>query len=323
MPGEVKITKLPIPYVAPVDLMVAIYARVSTHQPEQLESLNAQIDKYKKMVEMNWDWKLADIYIDIASGKSTTGRSAFNRLINDCENGKINMILTKSISRFGRNTVDILRNIYKLRKHGVDAFFEVENIKISETNKDFLISILSAVAQEESLIRSQNIKMGIDYGLLNGTSGFYTRPCYGYFRNTDNKLVIEEEQASNVRLVFSLYLQGHSVLSIIKKLQKLGIKSSSGNDTWSKRSIENMLVNEKYVGDVIVCKSFTHEFPSNKRQKNTGERHRYMIEGNHEPIIDRETFNKVQSEIEKRSNLITVNGESKRKSTHYSTKGII
>jgi DNA invertase Pin-like site-specific DNA recombinase len=323
LPSEVTITKLPMPDKGFNLVRTAIYARVSTHEHAQEESLYAQIDKYLKMIYLKRDWMLVGIYEDIASGKNISGRPGFQSLIEDCINGKIDMILAKSISRFGRNTVDVLQNVQTLRNHNVDAYFEVDNIRISDTHCDVMLSLISAVAQEESMSRSNNIKMGIMYRVKNGSSLLYTRPCYGYYRSAVGVLTIDEAQAINVRTVFNLYLQGHSVLSIIKQLKRYGIKSPSGNESWSKRAIENLLANEKYIGDVIVSKSYSHEFLNNKRIVNTGERMRYQAQGAHVPIIERETFEMVQEERMRRSNMCTVNGITARKYTHYSIKGVV
>lgn len=179
MSGERKVTIVHNFKIPPEHIRVAIYCRVSTHHVAQEESLNAQIDKYERMVESRYRWKLVDVYADVASGKNTSGRPQFQRLIQDCKLGKVDLNLTKSISRFGRNTKEILTNVYKLRDYNVDAFFEIERMRISETSKDFLLSVLSGLVQEDSLSRSQNKKMGIDYKLGNGTSRLYSRPCYG------------------------------------------------------------------------------------------------------------------------------------------------
>ena len=320
MHKELKVHVIPSSMMPKFGVRVAIYCRVSSRNAEQEESLEAQIDKYKKMVENNWNWKLVDVYSDIASGKSTSGRSEFRRMMEDCVQGKIDLILCKSISRFGRNTVEILESIYKLRQHDVDAIFEVEDMRISETRKNFLLSVLAGFAQEEGLSRSENIKIGIDIKLKNGTSHLYFRPCYGYNKGSDGNLVIDEGKAEIVRLIFDLYLQGHSVVSIIKELKKREVKSPSGKEIWSKRAVETLLSNEKYVGNVLVGKTYAGEFPDNKRYRNKGERSKFLSEETHAPIIRHETFEQAQQEKEKRSNIHTVDGKTVRKDTHYSTR---
>lgn len=301
---------------------VAIYCRVSTHHTEQEDSLKAQIDRFQKMVEARFGWNLVKTYSDIASGRNTTGRIEFTNLINDCKDGKIDLIITKSISRFGRNTVDILSNVRDLRKYGVDVYFEAENMYASDSTSELMLSIISAVAQEDSASKSQNIRIGIEYQLANGTSYLYSRPCYGYKKNEKGNLVIDEKQAKNVELIFNLYLQGHSVVSIIRELKKRKIKSPGNKAIWSKRAIEILLANEKYIGNVLVGKTFKNEFPSNKRTVNHGERKKYELMNSHKPIIKREVFEKVQQTRITRSNIGIDDGKAVRKNTRYSMKSL-
>ncbi|WP_373897758.1 recombinase family protein [Haloimpatiens sp. FM7315] len=216
---------------------VAIYCRVSTSHSKQLESLSNQIDYYRKMVNKHLDWVLVDIYADIQSGKNFSSRPEFQRMLNDCLNNKIDLIITKSISRFGRNTADTLTVIHKLRLLNIDLFFEVENIRISETSKTFLMSILGAIAQAESEARSQNIKWGIKRGLEAGTSKIYDRKCYGYRHDSKRNIIINEQEAKTVQMIFNLYLSGYSILAIIRELKKQGIKSPTGKENWPKRTI--------------------------------------------------------------------------------------
>jgi DNA invertase Pin-like site-specific DNA recombinase len=324
MSKERKIILLnPIPKMPPLYKRVAIYCRVSTNHTAQEESLKAQIDRYQKMVEARFDWKLVKTYSDTASGRNTTGRTEFMNLMNDCKAGKIDLIITKSISRFGRNTVDILSNIRELRKYDVDVFFEAENMYASDGSSELMLSIISAVAQEDSASKSQNIRIGIEYKLTNGTSHLYSRPCYGYKKGENGNLTIDEKQAKNVRWIFDLYLQGHSVLSIIRELKKRRVKSPSGNVVWSKRAIETLLANEKYAGDVIVGKTFRHEFPSSTRGTNHGERKKFEMTNSHQPIIQREVFDKVQQERKMRSNIGIDAGKAVRKNTRYSMKSLV
>ncbi|MEI7539434.1 MAG: recombinase family protein [Candidatus Saccharibacteria bacterium] len=324
MSQERKIITIPPKFkISSLFKRVAIYCRVSTNHTAQEESLKAQIDRYQKMVEARFDWKLVKTYSDTASGRNTTGRTEFMDLMDDCKAGKIDLIVTKSISRFGRNTVDIISNIRQLKKYNVDVFFEVENIHTSDNSSELILSMISAVAQEDSASKSNNIRIGIEYQLNNGTSHLYSRPCYGYKKGANGKLIIDEKQAKNVGWIFDLYLQGHSVLSIIRELKKRRIKSPSGNTVWSKRAIETLLANEKYVGDIIVGKTFRHEFPSNKRRVNNGERKMYETKNSHQPIIQREVFDKVQQERKARSNIGIDEGKAVRKNTRYSMKSLV
>lgn len=317
------ITKIPPKPKFLIYTRVAIYCRVSTSHTAQEESLKAQIDRYQKMVAARCDWMLVKTYSDTASGRNTTGRTEFTNLMNDCRAGKIDLIITKSISRFGRNTVDILSNIRELRKYNVDVFFEVENMHTSDSKSELLLSFVSAVAQDDSAAKSQNIRIGIEHQLVNETSNLYSRPCYGYKKGNNGNLIIDEKQAKNVGYIFDLYLQGHSVLSIIRELKKRRVKSPSGNTVWSKRAIETLLANEKYVGDVTVGKTFKHEFPSNTRGINHGERKKYEMTNSHKPIIQREVFDKAQKEHKMRSNIGIDAGKTIRKNTRYSMKSLV
>jgi len=302
---------------------VAIYCRVSTDHAAQEESLKAQVDRYQKMVEDKFGWRLVKTYSETASGRNISGRAEFLNLMNDCRAGKIDLIITKSISRFGRNVVDILRNVRELKKYDVEVFFEVENLWTLESTSELMLSIISAVAQEDSAAKSQNIRIGIEHQLANGTSHLYFRPCYGYKKSENGHLAIDEKQAKNVRWIFDLYLHGHSVVSIIRELKKRRIKSPSGNAVWSKRAIETLLANEKYVGDVIVGKTYRDEFPSSKRSINRGEHKVYEATEAHEPIIQREVFDKVQQEHKMRSNIGIDVGKAVRKTTRYSMKSLV
>lgn len=299
---------------------VAIYCRVSTTHEDQAQSLSNQISYYRNMVNRRLDWELVDIYADEQSGKNTSGRPQFKKMLEDCRNHKINLIITKSISRFGRNTAETLDVLNKLRTFLIDVFFETENIHTRETKNDFLISILQVAAQAESEARSNNIKWGITKGLESGKSKLYNRKCFGYQQDPDGNLIICEEEAETVRKVFDLYLNGFSVIVIIRELENLGIKSPAGKDRWSKRGIETMLSNEKHIGNVLVGKTFCIEYPNNKRLVNRGEREKYLATNSHPAIISEELFESVKKEKELRSNVQVEADGVKRKSTHYSMK---
>lgn len=319
MVNERKVTKIVNLYKIS-KLKIAIYCRVSTSHPEQVESLSNQIDYYKNMVSRHVDWVLVDVYADIKSGKNTSSRAEFQRMLNDCINHKIDLIITKSISRFGRNTADTLAVIHQLRLLYVDILFEVEDIRISETNKEFLLSVFNAVAQAESEARSQNIKWGIKHGLETGTSKFYDRKCFGYSHNSEGNIVINEEESLIVQMIFNLYLSGFSILGIIRELKKRAIKSPTGKDAWSKRTIDTMLSNEKYIGNVLIGKTYSNDFPYNKRRVNRDEYEKFLNSNHHIPIITQEQFDQVQSEKLRRSNIKIDGAVVKRKQTHYSMK---
>lgn len=320
MSRERKITRVQH-FNAKRKLKVAVYCRVSTAHDEQLESLSNQIDYYKALVRKHLDWELIEVYRDARSGKNSSDRHEFQRMLEDCRNGKIDLIITKSISRFGRNTADTLKVINELRGLTIDVLFEVEKIRISETNKTFLMSVIEAVSQAESEARSQNIKWGIKRGLENGTSKLFNRRCYGYYNASEGNIFINEKEAEVVRKIFDLYLNGHSILCIIRELQKEGIPSPTGKKSWPKRTIDTMLSNEKYIGDVMVGKTYTLDFPDNKHRINKDEQKKFLVADSHPAIISKEQFERVQEEKLHRSNIRqNKDGTVQRKSTHYSMK---
>ncbi len=300
-------------------LRVGVYCRVSTKKESQQNSLENQISYYKNTISKVSAWCLVDIYADKASGRSSN-RPEFKRLLNDCEERKIDLIMTKSISRFGRNTVDTLKAIKRLKLLGVDIIFEAEGLRLSNSEDEFYITALEAYAQEEARAKSESIKWGLKKSLKAGKSKLYSRKCFGYKHNDNGELVIDEEQAKIVRVIFDYYLQGHSIVSITKELKNQGIKSPTGKDSWSKRAVETILTNEKYVGQVLVGKTYGGEFPDNKRYSNRGEHNQYLASNTHQPIISTEIFNKVTVERQRRSNLEVIDGKAVRKSTHYSGK---
>ncbi len=243
-----------------LDKNVGIYCRVSTNEKEQLYSLAAQISALTRAVANMSQWRLADVFIDIASAKGEVPRREFDRLIRECEAHNISVVLTKSISRFGRDTVETLSAINRLKTAGVRIIFEEENLDTDEVDSNLMISVMESFAQAENESRSENIRMGLAMKAANGTSGLYKRKLYGYSKNKDGDLVIDNEQAKVVRDIFRWYLDGASVLGIIKKLSDAGIPSPTGKETWSKRSIEKMLENEKYTGTVTLLDSATQEY---------------------------------------------------------------
>jgi DNA invertase Pin-like site-specific DNA recombinase len=193
---------------------VGICCRVSTNSAEQLKSLTAQVSALTRLTAVNPKWLLVDVYIDIASSKTASSRKEFTRMLQDCKSRDIEIILTKSISRFGRDTVEILDALNQLRSLGVRVIFEQEVLDTADTDNDFMISIIESVAQAENESRSYNIKWGIKQRAAQGTSKLYKRKCYGYNNDAEGKLVIDKKEAKNVYMIFNLYLQGKSVLGI-------------------------------------------------------------------------------------------------------------
>lgn len=286
---------------------VGIYCRVSTAEKEQLYSLAEQISALTRAVANVSQWRLADVFIDIASAKGDIPRREFERLMKECEAHNISVVLTKSISRFGRDTVETLTSINKLKAAGVRVIFEQENLDTDEVDSDLMISVMESLAQAENESRSENIRMGLAMRAANGTSGLYKRKLYGCTKNINAELVIDEEQAKNVRNIFRWYLDGASVLGIIKKLYDAGVLSPTGKERWNKRTIETMLSNEKYTGTVTLLDSTTQEYE-------------YQMKECIPPIITENEFRAVQEEKKKRSNIVTDDEGTHRSSKKYSSK---
>ena len=286
---------------------VGIYCRVSSNSFEQLKSLTAQVSALTRVTAATPQWLLVDVYMDIASGKIGSSRKEFSRMLEDCNSHNLDIILTKSISRFGRDTVDTLEALNQLKTLGVRVIFEQEDLDTANTDSDLMISIIEAIAQAENESRSDNIKWGIKQRAAQGTSKLYNRKCYGYKNDVDGSLIIDDEEAKNVQLIFDFYLQGKSIIGIIEELEKLGIKSPTGKDKWSKRTIDVMLSNEKYIGIVRLLNSGKYEA-------------HYISEDNNPSIISDEQFKAVQIEKANRSNVIKGEDGNQRKNKKYSSK---
>ena len=286
---------------------VGIYCRVSTKSTEQLQSLAAQVSHLTRLTATMPQYVLADVYMDVATSKTGSSRKEFNRMLEDCQSHKLNLILTKSISRFGRDTVEILESLNQLKQCGVRVIFEQEELDTAKTDSDLMIAVIEALAQAENESRSDNIKMGIKYRAAAGTSKLYDRKCYGYKHDENGKLIIDEETAANVKLIFDLYLSGQSVIGIIRELEKRNILSPTGKEKWCKRTIDVMLSNEKYAGDVRLLKSGKSEV-------------QYLSSDNNPAIIAKEIFEAVQMEKGRRSNIVKDENGSQRKKQKFSSK---
>ena len=282
-------------------LRVAAYCRVSTDEEEQLNSYEAQIAYYTEAIAKNPSWSFAGVYADEGiTGTVTSKRKDFLRLMNDCEKGKIDMILTKSISRFARNTVDSLSWVRKLRAMNVGVYFEEQAIDSLKAENEMLIGLFSVIAQAESENISANVKWGIQQSMKNGKycSNF---SCFGYKRGNDGIPEIIPEQAEVVQLIFDLYLDGYSLNQIQEHLSQKGIKTVKGKDIWEKKAIKDILENEKYAGDLLLQKTYRPDCLSKKTKINKGELPKYLISNNHPAIIERSKFNRVQMEMARRS----------------------
>lgn len=285
-------------------LRVAAYCRVSTTLEQQETSYEAQVSYFTEKIKSNPNWKLAGIYAD--DGKSATNtkkREDFNAMIEDCMAGKIDMVITKSVSRFARNTVDSLQNIRKLKEKNIAVFFEKEGVNTLEGTGELLITILSSQAQEESRNLSENTRWGLVRRFENGIVSVNHNKFLGYTKDKNGELVIVREEAELVRRIFRLYLEGLSVIQIIKILESEKITTVTGRTKWWDSTITKMLSNEKYMGDVLQQKTYTIDFLTKKRVKNDGIVPQYYIEDDHEAIIPKELFYQVQEEKARRASL--------------------
>lgn len=285
-------------------LRVAAYCRVSTELEEQESSYEAQVEYYTRKIAEIDNWKMAGIYAD--DGKSATNtkkRDDFNAMIKDALDGKIDMILTKSVSRFARNTVDSLLTIRKLKEKNVAVVFEKEGVNTLDGTGEILITILSSLAQEESRNISENTRWGVVRRFENGKMIVNHNKFMGYTKNENGDLVIVQEEAEIVRLIFRLYLEGYSAGKISQYLEKNGIKTATGQDRWYDSVIFKMLRNEKYMGDALLQKTYTVDFMTKKRVINKGIVPQYYVEDDHEPIIPKELFYRVQEELARRASM--------------------
>ena len=268
---------------------VAAYCRVSTDSEEQINSYTAQKAYYTQKIEESPDWELAGIFADEGiTGTSMKKRKEFNRMITACKRGGIDLILTKSLSRFARNTVDCLETVRMLKARGIGVIFEKENINTLTESSEFLITLFSGFAQAESESLSSNIQLGIRMAMKEGKVNFHYRSMLGYQRGADGKPEIVPEEAEVVRRIYRRYLEGCSEGQIQRELTQDGIATAKGVKAWSHQIVHNILTNEKYAGDALLQKTFTTDCISKKVKKNTGELPQYYIKDNH-PALSRGT----------------------------------
>ena len=274
-------------------LRVAAYCRVSTNYPEQFGSLGTQKSYFETMIRENPNWQFVKIYSDVGSALRTKNRSGYRQMILDGKKGLFDFVLVKSLSRFGRDTVETLTQIRKWKQMNIGLYAEMEDIDTMKVN-DSVLSIFLAMAQEESCSKSENIKFGIRARMRSGKTILNHSQFLGYTKGPDGVLVIVPEEAEIVRKIFDLYLQGNGVRKIKRYLEEHGIKTATGKEVWSTSTIDRMLSNEKYIGQVLMQKTYTPDFLTGKQKKNDGALSMFLVENAHEPIIDKETFMKVQ-----------------------------
>ena len=297
-----KFTALPTASIA--KRRVAAYARVSTDSDEQFTSYEAQIDYYTNYIKKRDDWEFVKVYTDEGiSGTNTKRREGFNEMIADALAGKIDLIVTKSVSRFARNTVDSLVTVRTLKEHHVEVFFEKENIYTFDSKGELLITIMSSLAQEESRSISENVTWGQRKRFADGKVTMPFSHFLGYDRGEDGQPVINEKEAEVVRLIYKMFLEGKTPSGICKHLDALGIPTPSGKTKWSQSTILSILQNEKYKGDALLQKKYTVDFLTKKQKVNEGEIPQYYVEGSHPAIITPMDFDMVQNEIARRKSL--------------------
>ena len=298
---EKKITKFEaLPKLAK-KTRVAAYARVSSGKDAMLHSLASQVNHYKKLIKNNNDWQFVGVYADEASTGTKDSRDEFQQLLNDCRTGKIDMVITKSISRFARNTLTLLETVRELDKLNVDVFFEEQNIHSISGEGEMILTFLATFAQEESRSVSENMKWRINKDFEQGII-WGGKSCLGY-KLEDKKHILVPEEAEIVKLIYRLYINGSGDEQICKILEAKGIEPYKGK-RWYWSTIKNILENYNYTGDLILQKTYRENHLTKKKRKNNGEFDKYLIKEEHEPIISLETFRKAQRIRQRRLNQI-------------------
>lgn len=282
------------------------YARVSTDTDEQFTSYEAQVDYYTKFIKNKPEWEFVNVYTDEGiSGTNTRKRIGFKTMMEDALNGKIDLIVTKSISRFARNTVDTLVNIRKLKEKGVECFFEKENIYTFDSKGELLITIMSSLAQEESRSISQNVTWGMRKSFSDGKVRIPFKNFLGYKKGPNSEIEIDEDEAMVVKKIYQLFLvEGKSCSGIANYLKANNVLTPSGKSVnWSANTVYSILTNEKYKGDALLQKKFTDNYLEHTTKKNTGQLPQYYVENSHPAIIDRAFWDEVQAEMARRDKL--------------------
>lgn len=282
---------------------VAAYARVSVPTERLLHSLDEQISYYSALIQSTPGWEYAGVFADRGvSGTQTVSRDEFQRLLSECEAGHIDLILTKSLSRFARNTVDTLETVRRLKRLGVEVRFEKENINTLDESGELMITLFASFAQEESRSISENCVWGQRKRFADGKVTVPFGRFLGYDRGPDGNLVVNEEQAKVVRRIYALFFEGNTPYAISKILTEDGVPTPGGKKNWSKTVVLSILKNEKYKGDALLQKVYTEDFLTKKKVRNSGQVPQYYVEGNHEAIVSPEVFDLVQEEIARRRN---------------------
>ena len=300
-------------------LRVAAYCRVSTDSDEQATSYEAQVEHYTEYIQKNPEWEFAGIFADDGiTGTNTKKRTEFNRMIDACMAGEIDMIITKSISRFARNTLDCLKYIRQLKEKNIPVYFEKESINTMDAKGEVLITIMASLAQQESQSLSQNVKLGLQFRYQNGQVQVNHNRFLGYTKDAEGHLVIDPAQAEVVKRIYREYLEGYSMDKIAAGLEQDGILTGAGKTKWHTSTINKILRNEKYIGDALLQKTYTTDFLNKTRVKNNGIVPQYYVENDHEAIIPRDIFMRVQEELVRRRVVKTsANGKKRTYSCNH------
>ena len=302
-------------------LRVAAYCRVSTDDEEQLTSYRNQIEHYTHKIKQNADWKLVGIFADEGiTGVMAKKRDEFLKLINLCRDGKVDVIITKSISRFSRNVADTIKYVRELKALNVAVIFEKENVDTSKMTSEMILDMYGVFAQAESESISDNVRMGKRFGYKSGKVPMQYGQILGYRRGENNEPEIVPEEAKIIELIYYKFLEGWSLPKLSKYLEDNGYKTAKGSTAWSKATIRGILTNEKYKGDVLMQKSYVVDLFSKKIAKNNGELPMYLVKNHHKPIIPREVWDKVQVVIAKRNNIKSATDMNMMKKGRYSSK---
>lgn len=303
-------------------LRVAAYCRVSTDSDEQAGSYETQVNHYTEYIGRNKEWELAGIYTDDGiSGTNTKKREGFNEMIDDCMAGKIDMVITKSISRFARNTIDCLKYVRQLKEKNIAIIFEKENINTLEASGELLLTIMASLAQQESASLSQNVKLGLQFRYQEGKVQINHEHFLGYTKDEDGNLIVVEEEAKIVRRIFREYLEGASFRDIAEGLERDKIKTGGKKYKWHLSTVQGILRNKKYIGDALLQKTITTDFIEKVRIKNDGTVPQYYVKGSQEAIIKKDVYTAVQEEMVRRANLTSgIEGKKKR---IYSSKYVL
>ena len=284
-------------------LRVAAYCRVSTDSEDQLESYKAQVAYYTDAIAKNPRWRFVDIYADEGiTGVMAKKRTNFMRMMRDCEKGKIDLILTKSVARFARNTVDSLNYVRRLKAKGIGVYFEEQALDSLKTENEMALGLYSVLAQAESENISANVRWGIRQRMQSGTFKFRYN-LLGYRKGEDGEPEIVEEEAKYIRAIFNMYLDGKSLDQIKSYLEGEGVLTKTGKNVWNKCIIQAILTNERYCGDLLMQKTFTENCITKKVKKNRGEMPKYLIRDNHPAIITHATFKMAQMEMARRGSV--------------------